>query len=424
MNENNMNMCKITIKLIMALVVAFGITSCDNHEQTANIKGIHTYRMRLQGGCGSFDESTRSTYTWAQDDVIYLRFRVGESWVHGKAVYDLDSGLWTVKTNFSLTSNEEMECHSVFILRPGSITTKTDSDGNIVVDVVGDPLYKVNLSKQSIVYTDEEASYLLQDGELTVTSYLMPRTGRIQIRGESEQSFTINGLSFLTTYDVETGMFTTSNDKFTSYTLIDGYSEFYYAAFADEELRKLTFYHTNLEFCRSFGINVLRAGESGYITIPTIDSHEGWTVIDPNSSIELSRPALGEITIVSVHSKYAKFSATITHDGNTPLTNTGFVLSNTPNPTLTDTTIKTTTSTSISGEVFNLQPQTNYYVRAYATNILGTTYSEQISFTTLSEEEDTSIKRDDFESDTILNNTGETDAKIEREQWGDDENWN
>ena len=206
--------------------------------------------------------------------------------------------------------------------------------------------------------------------------------------------------------------------------MIDGYSEFYYAAFADEELRKLTFYHTNLEFCRSFGINVLRAGESGYITIPTIDSHEGWTVIDPNSSIELSRPALGEITIVSVHSKYAKFSATITHDGNTPLTNTGFVLSNTPNPTLTDTTIKTTTSTSISGEVFNLQPQTNYYVRAYATNILGTTYSEQLSFTTLSEEEDTSIKRDDFESDTILNNTGETDAKIEREQWGDDENWN
>lgn len=410
MNENKTNMYKRAIKLIMVLAAAVGIIACDSHEQTVKVAEEQTYRMRLQGGCGAFDASTRSAYTWAQGDVVYLRFRVGESWVGGKAVYDFDSDLWTVTADAALTPDKEMECRSVFLLRPVT---------------VGDT--QVTLSEQSVAYADEAASYLLQDGELTVTSYLIPCTGRIRFRGAAGQSFTVTGLSFLTAYDVAAGTFTASPGKFTSATLADGNSDYYYATFADAEQRQLTFATTDLAIGlrRSFGANVLRAGESGYITIPTMEAYEGWTLIDLNSSAEVTLPSLSGVTAASVRSKSARFTATVTHTGNTALTAVGFVMSRYPNPTLADTQIGAATATSFSGQVTDLLPQTTYYVRAYATNALGTTYSAQLAFTTLSEEEDKgTVGRDDFTPDTDLNDVQHTGADVDRGVWDTDEDWN
>ncbi len=395
--------------LLLSILVSFA--SCSNEEiETPVTNESYTYPMRLEAGCCAFDDdATRAPYVWADGDVIYLHFQVGSKQVRGEALYDFDADLWTVTASEALAADGEGVCTSVFIHNPASVSAT-----------------QVQLSQQSVVYRDEQSSYTMQDGELTVTGLLTPQTGRIQFRGAAESSFTLSGLSLLTAYDIAGDSFTKAPSKFTARTLTDGRSPYYYATFADETKRELTFtLSASVALRRAFGSTVLGTGKSGYITIPTMESHEGWTLIDPSTSAELSLPSLSAVTAVSVRSKSAKFSATVTHMGNTSLTATGFVVSRYPNPTMSDTHVACTTATSFSGSVSNLLPQTTYYVRAYATNALGTTYSEQFSFTTLSEEEDKgSIGRDEFEPDVDLNDVQHTGADVEHEVFGEDEDWN
>ena len=397
---NIVKMKSIYIKgLLLSLLIGF--VSCNDEElerPTANES--YTYPMHLEAGCGAFDgDATRAPYVWAEGDVIYLNFQVGSKWVKGQAVYNFDADLWTVTASEALVADGEGVCTSVFICNPASVSAT-----------------QVQLSQQSVVYRDEQSSYTMQDGELTVTGLLTPQTGRIQFRGAAESSFTLSGLSFLTAYDIAGDSFTKAPSKFTARTQTDGRSPYYYATFSDEAKRELTFTITpSVALRRAFGSAVLGTEKSGYITIPTMESYEGWTLIDPSTSAELSLPSLSAVTTVSARSKSAKFSATVTHTGNTSLTATGFVVSRYPNPTMSDTQVACVTATSFSGQVSGLLPQTTYYVRAYATNALGTTYSEQLSFTTLSEEEDnSSIGRDDFEPD----------ADVTHEVFGGDEDWN
>jgi uncharacterized protein (TIGR02145 family) len=61
----------------------------------------------------------------------------------------------------------------------------------------------------------------------------------------------------------------------------------------------------------------------------------------------------------------------------------GFCYSTTSNPTISnDTTMNGTGLGVYSGTLVNLSPSTTYYVRAYATNSMGTSYGNEVSFTT------------------------------------------
>lgn len=248
---------------LLALLACFACSCNNDRLETPETDGTtYTYPMRFQGGCATFDgeTSTRAPYVWAEGDVIYLHFQVGSKQVRGEALYDFDADLWTVTVSEALTSDSEGVCTSVFIHNPSSVSGT-----------------KVQLSQQSVVYRDEQSSYLVQDGELTVTGMLLPQTGRIQLRGEANTSFTLSGLSFLTAYDTAGDSFTQAPSKFTATTQADGRTPYYYATFADEAKRELTFtLNSSVALRRTFGTAVLSTGKSGYITIPTMESHEGW----------------------------------------------------------------------------------------------------------------------------------------------------
>ena len=248
---------------LLALLACFACSCNNDRLETPETDGTtYTYPMRFQGGCGTFDgeTSTRAPYVWADGDVIYLHFQVGSKQVRGEAVYDFDADLWTVTVSEPLASDSEGVCTSVFIHNPSSVSGT-----------------KVQLSQQSVVYRDEQSAYSVQDGELTVTGLLLPQTGRIQLRGDANTSFTLSGLSFLTAYDTAGDSFTQAPSKFTATTQADGRTPYYYATFADEAKRELTFtLNSSVALRRSFGTAVLSTGKSGYITIPTMESHEGW----------------------------------------------------------------------------------------------------------------------------------------------------
>ncbi len=74
----------------------------------------------------------------------------------------------------------------------------------------------------------------------------------------------------------------------------------------------------------------------------------------------------------------------VTFNGNVTVTARGICWSTTQNPTIEDN--KTTNGSGVgsyTSNMTNLEHNTTYYVRAYATNEVGTAYGEEVSFTTL-----------------------------------------
>jgi uncharacterized protein (TIGR02145 family) len=74
----------------------------------------------------------------------------------------------------------------------------------------------------------------------------------------------------------------------------------------------------------------------------------------------------------------------ITSDGGTPISSRGLCWSNSQNPTIEDNLTTEGTGIGIFRSIASgLNPNTEYYIRAYATNTAGTGYGDTISFTTL-----------------------------------------
>lgn len=83
--------------------------------------------------------------------------------------------------------------------------------------------------------------------------------------------------------------------------------------------------------------------------------------------------------------RMAKVGGEIKSDGGLAILTSGVVWGTIPNPTidLYSKTINGSASGAFYSNLFGLNPNTVYYVRAYATNGLGTTYGDNFVFTTL-----------------------------------------
>ena len=101
-----------------------------------------------------------------------------------------------------------------------------------------------------------------------------------------------------------------------------------------------------------------------------------FTTLNGNATITISTPS-------NVTSSTATCSANITNDGGAEITERGFCWATSQYPTITNTHASVGLGTgSFSTSLINLSLSTTYYVRAYATNSICTSYSNQISFTT------------------------------------------
>jgi uncharacterized protein (TIGR02145 family) len=97
-------------------------------------------------------------------------------------------------------------------------------------------------------------------------------------------------------------------------------------------------------------------------------------------------PTLSTISITNITSTTANSGGTISSDGGGTISERGVVWSTSQNPTINLTT-KTTNGSGVGNFVSNISgllSGTNYYIRAYATNVAGTSYGNQLTFTTSS----------------------------------------
>lgn len=94
-------------------------------------------------------------------------------------------------------------------------------------------------------------------------------------------------------------------------------------------------------------------------------------------------PALTTLPINLLTQTTVQSGGTITSDGGAIVTSRGVVWSKNQNPTVFDNKSTDGTGTgSFLSNLSNLLPSTTYYLRAYATNSIGTGYGNQIIFTT------------------------------------------
>ena len=98
-------------------------------------------------------------------------------------------------------------------------------------------------------------------------------------------------------------------------------------------------------------------------------------------TLQCTVPTIVLDTITDVMDSHAKVQIHLTFDGGTSVTDMGVCWSKQTHPTIEDIH-KSTKDTLAVLDMTDLQPNTKYYVRAYAQNKVGVAYSEEKEFTT------------------------------------------
>jgi len=115
-------------------------------------------------------------------------------------------------------------------------------------------------------------------------------------------------------------------------------------------------------------------------------TNEAGTAYGNEVTFTIAAPVVATLTTLdatSISSNRAVSGGNITSDGGSAVTARGVCWSTAANPTLSDN--KTTNGSgtgNFASDITGLQPGTTYHVRAYATNNIGTSYGNDISFTT------------------------------------------
>lgn len=400
-----------TLTLIMvALCTAFAATGCDN-DSPADVPtagyGPHVYTLKLLADRPTFDGAHRARLTWDDGAQVYLRLTDGATDVIAIATYSATTDTWQVVAQKPL-SGTQGNCQAYYFENPTAMSAAA-----------------VTLTTASVTYADTLAAYEVNEDLLAVRAHMTPLTGRLRLRGEAGRTFGVSGLATLTKYQVVAGTFVTTAQKLQGTVGSDGYSDYYHVRFAADDAALVVDYNATACFRRAFTPDVLAAGTSGFITLPTAAAPGAWTLVNRQNMQPITLPVLGAVTADPIHSTSVVLTIPVLSSGNGTLAQPVAYLSQQPNPTAANSTAVegTLSDGTLTFRAKGLTPTTPYYVRIMVSNEKGTAQSAIILFTTLSKEEDgSSMDRDDFGDDNDLDGDKDSNGEIDRDDFDGDDN--
>lgn len=136
----------------------------------------------------------------------------------------------------------------------------------------------------------------------------------------------------------------------------------------------------------TFGKSVSRLSENTTYYVRAYATNEAGTNYSSETAFttkEVTAASLSDVTVSSVNFTSANVEAQITDNGNGTVTDAGFCYSGEHYPTLqSGTKVSCGKETSLKAKITGLEPEHTYYLRAYAINEKGTSYSNEVTITT------------------------------------------
>lgn len=127
--------------------------------------------------------------------------------------------------------------------------------------------------------------------------------------------------------------------------------------------------HETTYYVRAYAVNAKGTAYGEEVTFTTL--------------VPIVLPTLTTSSVTQITETSAVAGGHVTSDGNASVTDRGVVYSTNQHPTVADKKVSNGSGMgSFTCNLTNLQPNTTYYVRAYAVNSKGTAYGTQVSFTT------------------------------------------
>ncbi|SDE14890.1 beta strand repeat-containing protein, partial [Aquimonas voraii] len=123
-------------------------------------------------------------------------------------------------------------------------------------------------------------------------------------------------------------------------------------------------------YARAYAINAIGTGYGPQVQFTTLSQ---------------TAPTVSSTTAASaIAADSASSGGNVSSDGGAAITQRGVAYATTTNPTTSNSVVTAAGTTgAFSSSLTGLSPNTTYYARAFATNAVGTSYGNQISFTTL-----------------------------------------
>lgn len=263
------NLLSVAFVMASALTAFTACSSSDDlsSKTQADKDGLHTITMKLVGGCEQYDAKGQSraadgpSVGWADGAKLYLQFSNGDKLVSGNATYSKATDAWTVSYYGSLATDASATCQAYYF------DNTTAGNGEVV-----------QLSANSAIYEAANGAYVFDGENLTVRANLKPKTGRMRFTSTKSDELVLVGITHYASYDPATNTFFTSVAPVNA--TVDetsGYTPYIYGYFTDEESPSLGLVENDSEaYTMACPSTMYQAGESGYLDVPTVASHNGW----------------------------------------------------------------------------------------------------------------------------------------------------
>ena len=260
---------RISLKAIIAVMATTMMTAISCNKEIAETSDAmlekHTCEMKLIGSLADFDnpntKAEADNTIWEDGSIIYLRMNSPLGSTTGEAVYNANKDVWTISYFGSLYEGVSENCVALY-----------------ATDIISYQNNLFTLNENTALYEDVAGSYIYEGGDLIVTANLKPKTGRIRFVGTPGCVLKVYDITHYTYYDISTNNYTTTAEPFKLTVGEDGFTPYIYGHFTDTEEPNIKLWVDAKEaYTRYCSDNIFRVGQSGKMTIPTKDAHNGWT---------------------------------------------------------------------------------------------------------------------------------------------------
>ena len=262
-------------------------------------------------------------------------------------------------------TNEVLE-GCLVTLQPGGASKLTDSEGYFSFEQLAPTEYEITVTKKD--YSSYTKSVTVEPGKSLTVEILLPKESATKgiIEGMVKDSESQNAISYCNVTLVETGTEVETNDsgKFRFENLNPGSYSI--------QFRKDRYYDQS-----ETGV-VVKAKE---VTSVEVFMNEISGTQQP--------PIFGPVSVSNISVNSSRLNCTLYDEGSNIVTERGFLISQTLNPSNDFAAVRVRAAGSGSGDFYGvvtgLSASTLYYVCAYAITSLETSYSDVVSFMTLNQ---------------------------------------